>query len=216
MKRTRTTKPRRPANPAATLVLIGAGGHALVVAEAAMMGGFVVSGAYDDDAEAVACRVQRLKHLGPLRSAPRTALGFIVALGDLKTRRRVLKSLGSRLAARVIHPQSIIHASARIGAGAYIGPAAVVHSFAQVGPHAIINSGAIVEHECEIGENAHIAPGAVLGGRVRIGRDTLIGLGARVLPNLTIGQGCTIGAGAVVVRDVPDRATLRGVPARRG
>jgi acetyltransferase-like isoleucine patch superfamily enzyme len=35
-----------------------------------------------------------------------------------------------------------------------------------------------------------------------------------VLPKLTIGQNCTVAAGAVVVRDVADRATVKGVPAR--
>ena len=213
MTRPRPAKPRAPASP--TLALIGAGGHALVVAEGAALAGFQVLGAFDDDPEAVACRIQRLRHLGPLRDAPgRPPRPLILALGDLGLRRRVLKALDASGALRVIHPQSIVHASARIGAGVYIGPAAVVHSFARVEAHAIINSGAVVEHECVIGENAHIAPGAVLGGRVRIGADTLIGLGARVLPNLSIGKGCTIGAGAVVIGDVPDRATVTGVPAR--
>ena len=194
------------------LVLIGAGGHAMVVAEAAAMAGFLVLGAYDDASDAVAFRLLRVKRLGSLRdfkSGP-----FILALGDLPLRRRTLKGLKAH-AARVIHPLSILHASARVGDGVYVGPAAVVHTFARIDPHAIINSGAIVEHECQIGENAHIAPGAVLGGRVRVGADTLVGLGARVLPNLSIGKGCTIGAGAVVVGDVPDRATVAGVPACR-
>ena len=213
MKRKPTSRPAP--SPATGLVLIGAGGHALVVAEAAEMAGFHVLGAYDDDTAAAAFRIMRIKNLGPLQSEIAKSAPFILALGDLKLRRRILNRPLPGSAARVLHPKAIAHTSARIGAGVYIGPAAVVHTFAEIGPHAIINSGAIVEHECTVGENSHIAPGAVLGGRVRIGPDTLIGLGARVLPNLTIGRGCTIGAGAVVVRDVPDRSTLKGVPAGR-
>lgn len=206
---------RDESSPLPGLVLIGAGGHALVVAEAAEMAGFHVLGAYDDAQTASAFRVLRLKSLGPLRSAPGKGRPFILALGDLKLRRRILDRALPDAAARILHPKSVVHTSARVGPGVYIGPAAVVHTFAQIGPHAIINSGAIVEHECEVGENTHIAPGAILGGRVRVGPDTLIGMGARVLPGLKIGRGCTIGAGAVVIRDVPDRATFAGVPATK-
>ena len=184
----------------------------MVVAEAAMLAGFNVLGAFDDAADAAAFGLLRLNRLGGLRATTREP--YILALGDLPLRRRIIKSLRGA-PARVIHPQAIVHASARIGPGAYIGPGAIVHTFAQVGPHAIINSGAIVEHECVIGENSHIAPGAALGGRVEVGADTLIGLGARVLPNIAIGQGCTIAAGAVVIRDVPEKAVVAGIPARK-
>jgi acetyltransferase EpsM len=200
--------------PESSLVLIGAGGHAMVVAEAAALAGLTVVGVYDDSADAAACRVQRLRHLGALSKAA-DAPSFIVSLGDLPLRRRIIKKLNSGAARRVVHPRSIIHGSARVGPGVYIGPGTIVHAFAAIAAHAILNSGAIIEHECEIGENTHIAPGAVLGGRVRVGSDTLIGLGSRVLPNLTIGSGCTIGAGAVVTRDVPDGATVVGIPAKR-
>jgi maltose O-acetyltransferase len=49
---------------------------------------------------------------------------------------------------------------------------------------------------------------------VTVGARTLIGLGAVVLPGIVIGSDCIIGAGSVVVRDVPDGATVYGNPAR--
>jgi serine O-acetyltransferase len=47
-----------------------------------------------------------------------------------------------------------------------------------------------------------------------VGAYTRIGTGAKILGRVTIGERAVIGAGAVVVRDVPEAATVVGVPAR--
>lgn len=223
-----------PTTPSATqpaavdLVLIGGGGHALVVAEAAVLAGMTLAGFLDDnphgrlaattaDSLRAPC-LGRLEDLSLLRQHLERGGRWIIAVGDLGLRSRLLLGMAQRdrlnaAAATVIHPSAWVSPSATVGPGAYIGPRAVVHSRAAVGPHAIINSGAIVEHECRVGENAHIAPGAVLGGSVTVGAGCLIGMGARVLPNLTVGQGGVVGAGGVVVRSVPAGSTVVGVPA---
>jgi acetyltransferase EpsM len=204
---------------AGSIIMLGGGGHALVVAEAARLAGCPPAGVFDDARETAVTRRLSLPWLGTISEAARERaplVPLVLAIGDLATRRRILDAPppGLRAGPAVIHPSATVSPTATIGPGAYIGPRAVVHAFAVIGAHATINTGSIVEHECEIGENAHIAPGAVLGGRVRIGADTLIGLGARVLPNLSVGAGATIGGGAVVVRDLPGGVTAVGVPAR--
>ncbi len=47
-----------------------------------------------------------------------------------------------------------------------------------------------------------------------IGAFTRVGTGAKVLGAVTIGERAVIGAGAVVISDVPEAATVVGVPAR--
>jgi sugar O-acyltransferase, sialic acid O-acetyltransferase NeuD family len=197
------------------LMLIGGGGHALVVAEAVQAAGVQPAGFYDDSPEAVLGQRLGVPYLGPLASVSlRDEDLYIVTLGDIALRRRIQQSLPYDLAATIIHAEAFVAPSATLGTGIFVAPKAMIHSFAAIDDHCIINSGAIIEHECAVGENSHIAPGAVLGGGVRVGAHTLIGMGARVLPGVRIGAGCVIGAGAVVTRDVAGDSTVVGVPAR--
>ena len=48
----------------------------------------------------------------------------------------------------------------------------------------------------------------------KIGNGVLIGAGSIVLGNIKVGECARIGAGSVVVKEVPPRVTVAGVPAR--
>lgn len=50
--------------------------------------------------------------------------------------------------------------------------------------------------------------------QITIGDKCYIGTGVTILALVTIGNNVTIGAGAVVTKDVPDDATVVGVPGR--
>ncbi len=197
-------------NPPHHITLLGGGGHAVVVAEAAQLAGFTVHGVYDDNPACAATQgVHPVPHLGPLEAFlqhPRDTPPWILCLGDCRIRRTLLDRLSTHASppATIVHPRAFVSPSAALAPGVFVGPLAVVHACARIEPHAIVNSAALVEHHCTVGENAHIAPNATLGGNVTIGADTLVGLGAAVLPGVRIGTGCVVGAGAVVRHDVPD------------
>lgn len=227
------------------VVLVGGGGHALVVADAAAGIGLNVLGCLDDAPDAVVSQagsggfgglpVPRLGPLamfdlssltpsgGPGTTPSRSSVGlpatarFILALGALEARRALIEHAGGTpdRFVTICHATACVSSSAIVSEGVFVGPRAVINARASIGPHAIVNSGAIIEHECRVGPNVHVAPGAVLGGRVHIEADSLIGIGARVIPGVRIGSGAIVGAGAVVIRDVPDGAKIVGCPARR-
>ncbi len=197
------------------ILIVGGGGHALVVADAALVAGMPVTGFLDDRPDARL--THRLQRVGGFSLLQQRELGqqhpMILGLGDLSMRRELISRLEARLAT-VIHPTAIVSETATIGAGVYIGPGAIVHVSARIDDHAIINSGAIVEHDCIVGVNSHVAPNATLGGDVTIGHDTLVGIGSTVLPGVHVGDRCIVGAGSSVIHDVESSRTVVGVPAR--
>jgi len=140
----------------------------------------------------------------------------IAAIGSNAIRTRV----AAWLTERSIRLVSVIHPSAQIGRGSALGEGtvvmagAVINSDSRIGNNVIINSKASIDHDCMIGDGVHIAPGATICGGVTVGAETFVCAGATVLPNIRIGRNCTIGSGAVVTNDIPDSATVIGVPAK--
>jgi sugar O-acyltransferase (sialic acid O-acetyltransferase NeuD family) len=212
------------------IVIIGAGGHGLVVADilrAARAGydahdghyahPFEVVGALDDNPELTGQRVFNLSVLGTTRDLPRIPHdAIVVAIGDNASREQLTNEFvqrGERLfTAR--HPHASVGAAVECGAGSMISAGAVIAPAVILGTGVILNTRCSVDHHCLIGSFAHIAPGVTLGGNVTIGTRTLIGLGATVMPGRRVGANAIVGAGAVVVHDIPDGVVAVGVPAR--
>lgn len=208
-----------------SLILLGGGGHAAVVAESARAAGFAMEGFLDDAepdpdaAPGAASSVIGFKRLGAIKdvrdvmAAHRHAV-FHAAIGDPKLRRAWLELPAPRLTPAIIHPSAVVSSSATISDGVFIGPHVVINARTTIGRGVIVNTGAIIEHDCELGAFCHVAPGSVLSGAVKVGEDSLVGAGSTIIPGVRIGSGCTIGAGAVVISDVADGATAIGVPAK--
>ncbi|MDY0208467.1 MAG: acetyltransferase, partial [Pseudomonas sp.] len=83
-----------------------------------------------------------------------------------------------------------------------------------IGAAAILNTGCSVDHDCLLGDAVHISPGARLAGGAKVGLCAWIGIGAVVRQLLTVGAYSVVGAAAAVVMDVPEHATVVGVPAK--
>ncbi len=95
-----------------------------------------------------------------------------------------------------------------IGRGADIGPGLVIlHSFGIViNTQVTAGKNLVLEHSVTIGAEKKLSP--VLGDNV------FIGAGAKIIGAVHIGSDVKIGANAVVIRDIPDGATVIGIPGR--
>lgn len=208
-----STMPRFDESPSQELLIIGAGGHGKVVAEAALAVGLQPI-LLDDDASKQNAVMGGCKVQGTIRDAfkhPRAKA--IIALGDNGLRRDFAERLGLDWIS-IIHPSAVVSKTAKIEPGAFVAANAVIGPDARIDRHAIVNTSAVVDHDVVIGAFSHIAPGAVLTGGVCVGEEVLIGAGATTIPCLHIGDRATVGAGAVVVRDLPCGVVAVGTPAR--
>ncbi|MCI0363425.1 MAG: acetyltransferase [Phycisphaerales bacterium] len=206
-----------------SIILLGGGGHAAAVAEAAKAAGYVVEGYLDDtgkeDAPDLNAQVVGFKHLGPtgnlksVKVAHRHAV-FHAAVEDPALRQKWLQLVQPRLTPAIVHPSAVVSPSARIADAVFIGANAVVSARASIAVGAIVKTGAIIEHDCILEPFCHIGPGCILAGEVTIGQATLIGAGCIVNPRVRIGSHCNLGPGAVAVDDIADHSTAFGVPAR--
>jgi acetyltransferase-like isoleucine patch superfamily enzyme len=123
----------------------------------------------------------------------------------------------------------------RIGAGTRIGSfveiqrGAAVGRLCKISSHSFLCEGVTIDDEVFVGHGVmfinDLRPRATVDGRLQGGADwtviptrvrsrASIGSGAVIMGGVTIGAGALIGAGAVVTHDVPDDATVAGVPAR--
>ena len=114
----------------------------------------------------------------------------------------------------VVHDSAIISPNTELSEGVQIMAGAVIQPSCIIGVNSIINSGARIDHDTVIGSHVHVAPGVTISGGVIIGDGALIGAGATIIQGIKIGTHTIVAAGAVVIKDVPDKVTVMGVPAR--
>jgi serine O-acetyltransferase len=102
--------------------------------------------------------------------------------------------------------QTDINPAARIGKGFFLDHA----------------TGLVIGETAVVGDNVSILQGVTLGGtgkesgdrHPKVADGVLIGAGAKVLGNIEIGHCSRIAAGSVVLKPVPPKTTVAGVPAR--
>lgn len=207
------------------VIVIGAGGHAAVVADALREAGTEVLGFTDSDVRLHGTMRIGLPVLGDdsvlerhARDGLRLAngLGFVFGSGRTAARARAqrnLQALGWSFVS-VIHPHASVSRHARLADDVQVLCGAIVQAGAIVGTGCIVNTAAIVEHDCTVGSWCHLATRSTLCGQVDVGDGSLIGAGAVVRQGIRIGADTLVGAGAVLVRNSAGGETLCGVPAR--
>ena len=199
-------------------MIFGAGGHAKVIIASLDTPSLNTLRIFDDQAQLHGRKILSYEiegHLPQPDKLPEKDVAGFLAIGRNQIRRKLDLKYTDLQWKTIIHPTAIVHETATVGPGTYIGANCVVQPDVQIGRHCIINTGAIVEHDCVVGDYTHMAPTSCIGGHVKIGHGCLLGIGASVIPELAVGDDSTIGAGSVVVKNIPGPGvTVIGNPAR--
>ncbi len=99
-----------------------------------------------------------------------------------------------------------------------------IHPGATIGRRLVIDhgTGIVIGETAEIGDDCLLYQGVTLGGTGKdvgkrhptLGNNVMVGSGAKVLGPFRVGDNARIAANSVVLREVPDNATVVGVPGR--
>ena len=196
------------------LIIVGAGGHALSVADAASSAGWKVVGFYSPDGTGPASALGPvLSSLDPLDLSD---TAFALGIGTNHSRETVAQDIGKRFAQTEI--VSVVHATAWVSPHATVHPGAVILAHTSVGPGstvgrgALLNTGASLDHESSLGDYASLGPGARTGGNVSVGERTMIGIQAGIVHGVRVGSDCVVGAHSFVNSDLDSNIVAWGTP----
>ena len=99
-----------------------------------------------------------------------------------------------------------------------------IHPGAKIGRRFVIDhgTGIVIGETAEIGDDCLLYQGVTLGGTGKdvgkrhptLGNNVMVGSGAKVLGPFKVGDNARIAANSVVLREVPENATVVGVPGR--
>ena len=197
------------------VIVIGAGGHAKVIADIVRKSGDNLVGFLDDTKEAGteffdAFILGNTDSYGEYQDKE-----FIIAIGNNVIREQIALKLQGVSFYTAIHPTAVIAEGVCVGKGTCVMANAVINADAKIGKHCIINTASVVEHDNVIADYVHISPATALAGTVTVGKGAHIGIGAKVKNNTEICADVVVGAGAVVVKNIAEAGTYVGVPARK-
>lgn len=203
------------------LIMIGAGGHACVLADILTQQGRTIIALVAPESSGKGAlgglplwqekTLSAMVH--PESCLLVNGIGFMPG-NDLRTRIFSRYTCQGYRFASVVATGATVSPHARLGLGVQIMQGAIVQSGADIGDNVIINTGAIVEHDGAVGDHCHLAPRAVLCGNASLGTQVFVGCGAAVVQGIEVGNDVIVGAGATVTRPVPERHIVYPARAR--
>jgi UDP-perosamine 4-acetyltransferase len=191
-------------------VLMGAGGHARVVADLAVALGAEIVGICDP-----VLTSEGLKRWQDLEVLGDDDYLLSISPADVLLLNGVGKMPGSSVRAELyrrfakagftfpplVHPAAWVSPGVSVGSGVQVMAGAVIQTGAFLGCNAIVNTASSVDHDSHIGAHVHVAPGVTVCGDVTIGDHAFVGAGATIIQGVSIPANGFVKAGSLVAKD---------------
>ncbi|MDD2375994.1 MAG: acetyltransferase [Clostridia bacterium] len=193
------------------VIIIGASGHAKVIADIVIKNEDILLGFLDDNLTGEVIGYSILGKTLDLDKFKNNEIQFIIGIGNNITRKEISTKYNLNYYT-AIHPSAVISNNVEIQEGTAIMANAVINISSKIGKHCIINTGSIIEHDNILKDYVHISPNATLSGTVTIGECTHIGTSASIKNNINICDNVVVGVGGVVVKDINESGVYIGMP----
>jgi sugar O-acyltransferase (sialic acid O-acetyltransferase NeuD family) len=115
----------------------------------------------------------------------------------------------------VIHARAWISNSVNRSLGNYFAANSTIASKVIMESFNYINRNASIGHHTIIGSYNHVGPGAIICGKCNIGSSNFFGAGSVIKDGITIKDNIIVGANALVTKDLTEKGTYIGSPARK-
>lgn len=199
-----------------SIYLIGAGSHAKVVVTTLEACGIGCKGIFDDDESLRGREIWGIPILGTTYEMPDTEdTVAVIGIASNKVRKDIAERFVNVAWPVLIHPQSVIHSSVRLGRGCAVLAGCVIQADTVVGYHSIINTCSVVDHDCNIGNYCHLSMRSCVADGVSIGNGACIGIGSIVEPYVSVGEWALTRAASTVTCNLAPDGVYAGSPARR-
>ena len=141
---------------------------------------------------------------------------FIIAIGDIDIKKRAINKLKKRGAKFIslIHPTALIISTAKIGEGVVICPYCIISDNVQLDDFVMMNTYASCGHDVKVGKYSILSPYVALNGFVKLENEVFVGTHATVISYKKVGFQSKISANSVVMRNVPSKCMVFGVPGK--
>lgn len=144
-------------------------------------------------------------------------LWVVCAVGASAVRKKIIEKLKDKKHihfATLIDPSVLISERVVIGEGCIICAGTIATVDIEIGAHVIINLDCTIGHDARIADFVTIYPSVNVSGFVTVGEQAELGTGTQIIQGKNIGKETIVGAGAVVVKDLPEKCTAVGSPAK--
>ena len=203
-------------------VIIGAGTYGEVYLAYLQEAGIEIVGFLDDNPRYINQKVCGIPVLGKLDFLACLKDEYDVKavycpLGNNKLRVEILNralGLGYEVP-NFIHSTVDISPNVEIGKGVYILLGTHIMPYTKIKNFVMISMGVNVAHHSILHEGTFLSTGVNFGASIIAHKYAYIGISSTIMTGVhELGENCLIGAGAVVIKDVPTKAVMAGIPAK--
>ena len=143
---------------------------------------------------------------------------YVCAVGASKVREKIITNMKKENPnikfGTVIDPNAEISNLVTIGEGTIICAHTIITVNIAIGSHVIINLDCTIGHDAVLHDFVTLYPSVNVSGITEIGHAVELGTGMQIIQGKKIGDYSIVGAGAVVVKDIPEKCTAVGSPAK--